>query len=143
MLGFQRDLTHMCGLEICPDHFCCLLVLKMGVAKWPPNARSLWTIKVVKFVVGKRKSVDLWRKARPTKMSLGAKPVLKTGVAKWPPRAESSSRVLSGETCSDFNEIWHACVAWRYAQTNFFVWLYSKWAWQNGRQTSGPYGLQK
>ena len=41
--------------------------------------------KVVKFVVGKRKSVDLWRTSRPTKKSLGAKPVLKTGVAKWPP----------------------------------------------------------
>ena len=58
----------------------------MGVAKWPPNARSLLTIKVVKFVIGKRKSVDLWRKARPTKMSLGAKPVLKTGMAKWLPK---------------------------------------------------------
>ena len=58
----------------------------MGVAKWPPNARSLWTIKVVKFVVGKRKSVDLWRTSRSTKSSLGAKPVLKTGVEKWPPK---------------------------------------------------------
>ena len=30
--------------------------------------------KVVKFVVGKQKSVDLWRTSRPTKKYLGAKP---------------------------------------------------------------------
>ena len=42
--------------------------------------------KVVKFVIGKRKSVDLWRTSRSTKRSLGAKPVLKTGVEKWPPK---------------------------------------------------------
>ena len=41
--------------------------------------------KVVKFVIGKRKSVDLWRTSRPTKKYFGAKPVFKTGVAKWPP----------------------------------------------------------
>ena len=80
MLGFQRRLARMCGLSIRPDPFFCLSVLKMGMAKWPPNARSLLTIKVVKFVIGKRKSVDLWRKARPTKMSLGAKPGVKQEV---------------------------------------------------------------
>ena len=39
-----------------------------------------------KFVVGKRKSVDVWRTSRSPKKSLGAKPVLKRGVAKWPPK---------------------------------------------------------
>ena len=42
--------------------------------------------KVVKFVVGKQKSVDLWRTSRPTNKSLEAKPLLKTGVVKWPPK---------------------------------------------------------
>ena len=42
--------------------------------------------KVVKFVVGKQKSVDLWRTSGLTKKSLEAKPVLKTGVVKWPPK---------------------------------------------------------
>ena len=38
-----------------------------------------------KFVVGERKSVDVWRTSRSPKKSLGAKPELKRGVAKWPP----------------------------------------------------------
>ena len=191
--------------------------------------------KVVKFVVGKRKSIDLWRTSRPTKKSLGVKPVLNTGVAKWPPkcrkfvtafwvpkRARISTRfgthicpgsslwplflfdrtqnghgkmatkrevpmgyqsskicqkltkfgrhvkdiktnkevswaktytqngrgkmtakvqkvhhsVLNAKTCLDFSEIWHARSAWQYAQTIFLVWQYSKWAWQNGRQSA-------
>ena len=47
VLGFQRHLARMCGLSVCPDRFCCLPVLKTGVAKWPPNVRSLWATKEV------------------------------------------------------------------------------------------------
>ena len=47
VLGFQWRLARMCGLSIHPNHFCCLPVLKTGVAKWPPNVRSLWATKVV------------------------------------------------------------------------------------------------
>ena len=39
----------------------------------------------------------MWRISRPTKKSLGAKPVLKTGVAKWPPKwvVEVGRKVLA------------------------------------------------
>ena len=47
MLGFQQRLARMCGLAIHPDLFFGLAVLKRGVAKWPPNVRSLWGKKVV------------------------------------------------------------------------------------------------
>ena len=49
--------------------------------------------KVVTCVVGKRKSIDLWRTSRPTKKSLGAKDVLNTGVAKWPPKCRKFNGV--------------------------------------------------
>ena len=58
----------------------------MGIAKRPPNINVTIATKVVKFVVGKRKSVDVWRTSRSPKKSLGAKPVLKRVVAKWPPK---------------------------------------------------------
>ena len=85
----------------------------------------------------------VYRTSRPPKKSLGAKPVLKRGVAKWPPKCKVGHSSLSALTCSDFNDVWHACVACQYAQIIFVVCPYSKRAWQNGRQMSGPYGLQK
>ena len=42
----------------------------------PPNVRSLWAGKVVKFAAGKRNSVDMSMTSRRTKKSLGPKPVL-------------------------------------------------------------------
>ena len=44
VLGFQRPLARMCGLSIRPDIFCCLPVLKTGVAKWPPKCRKFVTV---------------------------------------------------------------------------------------------------
>ena len=41
--------------------------------------------KVVKFVVGQRKSVDLWRTSTPTKKVSWGQTLLKTCVAKWLP----------------------------------------------------------
>ena len=52
-----------------------------------------------KFVVGKQKSVDVWRTSRPPKKYLGAKPLLQRGVAKWPPKCRVvwvSGKVLRG-----------------------------------------------
>ena len=85
VLGFQHRLARTCVLAIRPDVF---FVWPYSKRAWQNGRQTSgpYGKKSSKFVVGKRKSVDVWRTSRSPKKSLGAKPVLKRGMAKWPPK---------------------------------------------------------
>ena len=78
------------GTHVWPVHtprsFLLFLRTQKGRGKMAAKRQVPMGQKNSKFVVGKRKSVDVWRSSRPPKKCLGAKPVLQRGVAKWLPK---------------------------------------------------------
>ena len=96
VLGFQRPLARMCGLSIRPDCFCCLPVLKTGVAKWPPKCRKFVTV----FCVPKCARISttfgkhLWTGDMPWSFLLFARPQNGWGKMAAKRRVSNSPKVV-------------------------------------------------
>ena len=82
VLGFPRRLARMCGLSIRPDIFCCLPVLKTGVAK---SAESWSQCFVCLNVLGFQQRLASICGLAICPDRFCCLPVLKTGEAKWLP----------------------------------------------------------